>query len=213
MILDVENRSAELSRLVEAWSARQPSIISSHDGACCHLSREWFFAMDNSYSIRHTPSQMPSWIRERYKWGPNSWPIYWCQAVRSEQLDCGALAALTHESLKARGIQALPAQLVKHYGETNCAQWEKTWQAREVSCNWISPPFGYHEVCAVLQEGSTRIKLWDPTGNYWIDPDQTLGYSTPVALRIINIDNSGLLNWGRHQVAPGSWRVLIDTFE
>lgn len=214
MILDVENRSVELLRLLETWSTRQPSRISSHGDACCLLSKEWFLAMDDSYSVERMPSQMPSWIRERYKWGPNSWPIYWCQAVSSKQLDCGVLAALTHESLRARRIQALPAQLVKYYGETNCAQWKETWQATGVGCNWISPPFGYHEVCAVLKAGSTTMELWDPTGNYWIDPHQTLGYSTPVAVRIANSNNSGqLLSWGRHQIAPDSWHVLINIFE
>src|SRR6187551_3598246 len=89
----------------EAWKGWQPSHISHHGSLCCEIAREWITSTDYSELNGDYVFTGPRWLRQRFKWGASTFPIYWCEAVRRSTLDCGALAALAHEVFKARGVK------------------------------------------------------------------------------------------------------------
>jgi hypothetical protein len=129
-------------------------------------------------------------------------------------LDCGALAALACEGLRGRGIPALQTQLIRFYGRLNGVQWSEIWRDDNIPSGWVEDAFVYHEVCAVLQDGERKIEIWDPTGNYWIDPSQVVGYSSPVAIRVVGQDYLDYhveepLQWGSYHLKPNEWLLLI----
>lgn len=208
MFLDKDEYS-RFSKALLAFENRQPSCIAHHLDTCCQVARSWFVGTDKSSLIAQTASSMPVWIRERYQWGPSVWPMYWCQAISSETLDCGVLAALTRESLHARSVQVLPAQLIVWVTEQDCTHWSRIWQDKDIPCNWIVSPFLYHEVCAILSESGNEIKLWNPSDNCWIDPNQAIGYWRPVALRVL-AERPTTVQWGNREVRMNDWMVMSD---
>lgn len=193
---------------IDKFDSQLPSAISHHGNRCCDIAKNWFFAMDKSHLTSDGASLMPIWIREKYKWGPSKWPIYWCEAVESEFLDCGAQAALYHQSIRTRGINTFLTQMVLWHTEQDCDHWNRMWKQNEIVCNWISSPFVYHEVCTVLFEGQSTSQIWDPENNYWIDPHQGFGYNRPVAIRIFSNQHSNIV-WGKTEIECNKWVNLF----
>lgn len=64
---------------------RPVSRFSTHAGSCCRIARQWFECMARAAMRSWGPE--PRWITERWKWGPTVWPIHWCEAVTSHELD------------------------------------------------------------------------------------------------------------------------------
>ena len=99
--------------------------------ACGEVARGGFLSMDFSLLNAGNPLTGPRWLRHKYKWGPSRWPIHWCEAVEQKTLDCGALAALSHEIFINRGVTSFPVQLIHQYSEAPHAS-GRIWNADAV---------------------------------------------------------------------------------
>jgi hypothetical protein len=194
---------------LEKWQQWPASTLSHHGQACCHIAREWVLSMDYSQLAGGNVLTGPRWIRHKYTWGPSSWPIHWCEAVRKETLDCGALAALAHEVYTARGVKSFPAQFVQQFSEDATRDWQDRWRAAETTVNWIKEDLIYHEGCAVLT-GDREIKVWDASAGWWVNPKQFGGYGGLLALRIFDAEAGPetVYRWGAHYVTPNVWQKL-----
>jgi hypothetical protein len=194
-----EGHASGILTVTHLWEQQHPSCLSTHDAECCIIAREWFSSMD--VSLRDSDRYAgPVWLRERYAWGPNRWPLYWCHAVASSGLDCGALAALARHVFSSRGVQALPVQSVHRFPVHNIRHWVSTWEQAGVACEWVSGDLVYHETCAIRLQG--QIRIWDPTDNCWM-ADSSYGYGSVVALRIVADDASVV--WEGRELATNEW--------
>lgn len=157
MYLDAANYSTETeiegaaaigrrrSEVFDRWRDWPPSEISHHGEVCCESAREWLTAMDFSELNGAALASGPRWLRARYKWGASSFPIYWCEAVERKTLDCGALAALTHEIFKSRGVTSYRVQMVQKFSADSARQWNSSWGEAGGPLNWIDGDLIYHE--------------------------------------------------------------------
>ncbi|HYN86449.1 MAG TPA: hypothetical protein VER32_14460 [Pyrinomonadaceae bacterium] len=193
---------------IERWESCPASTITHHGRLCCRVAREWVFAADYAQLNGEHPLTGPRWIRQRYTWGPSRWPISWCEAVERKTLDCGALAAITHEVFAARGVTSYPAQFIQQYSEVSARHWRKKWEGDEVPTNWISDDLIYHEGCAVVT-GGDEIKVWDSSAGWWVNPKQFGGYGGLLALRVCGSPpDVSSFKWGEHRVAPNRWQQI-----
>lgn len=200
--------SGDLAAAVEQWHTRPASRISHHGGACCEQARAWLLTLDRSRRAAEPQLSGPKWIVQQYPWGPSDWPIYWCELVQAENLDCGALADLTRTVFTARGVVCLSVQLVQQYSTDDAKHWISTWREASRHVDWIVGPFSYHEACAVLgDEGNIRI--WDSTDNVWISRRATDGYGAVVAIRIPALEHDfSSLSWEGQRIEPNVWQEL-----
>lgn len=152
----------------------------------------------------------PRWIRQRYSWGPSSWPIYWCEAVEAKVLDCGALAAISRELFNARGIECYATQFIQRYSADASENWHATWEG-EQNCapHWIRDDLVYHEGCATLM-ADDRIRIWDPTPAWWVKPKQFNGYGAVLAVKVSTFDRAAarVLQWGDHSIRTNEWQRI-----
>lgn len=154
---DIEGTAAAGRRrreVFERWRDWQPSEISHHGEICCETAREWLTAMDYSELNGAALTSGPRWLRARYKWGASSFPIYWCEAAKSTTLDCGALAAITHEIFASRGIANYRVQMVQRFSEDSARQWNRSWGESGGQLDWIDGDLIYHEGNAIPVPGS-----------------------------------------------------------
>src|SRR4030095_1086260 len=70
------------------WKDWEPSQISHHASRCCELVREWVGNMDFSALNGGKLQAGPRWIRQRFEWGPGTYPIHWCEVPNKSKLDC-----------------------------------------------------------------------------------------------------------------------------
>jgi hypothetical protein len=147
----IERRRREV---FDRWRDWHPSEISHHDEICCQTAREWLTAMDFSGLNGAALTSGPRWLRTRYKWGASSFPIYWCEAAESKTLDCGALAAITHEIFTSRGVTTYRVQMVQRFSEDSARQWNRSWGESGGQLDWIDGDLIYHEGNAILVPGS-----------------------------------------------------------
>ena len=195
----------------EPWENFPYSCLSHHGAACCEIAREWVLAMDFAQLNGADLSSGPRWLRARYKWGPSSWPMHWCEVVRRKVIDCGAHAALSREAFAARGLVAFPAQLVQRYSEEATEQWRGSWSEEQASCHWLDGEHIYHEATAPLV-GEREVKIWDGSSASWVDPRQPGGgYGSVVAVRIFAdpqfVTPDGFA-WGERRIEPNVWNQL-----
>jgi len=195
-----------VSAAIERWQQFPASGLSHHDQRCCRVAREWVLAMDCSQLAGAPAVTGPRWLRHKYTWGPSRWPIYWCEAVKEKKLDCGALAALAHEVFTARGVESFPAQFIQQFSAEATCHWNKQWEEKECTVNWIDDELIYHEGCAVVVK-DREIKLWDASAGWWLNPRQVGGYGGLLAVRVCApAAESRLFAWGHHTIAPNQWR-------
>ena len=189
---------ADVAAAVVTWTGTPPSELADHGRACCRDAREWFRLTDRAAGrVRGAPPE-PAWIRARWTWGPSRWPVHWCHVVRSDELDCGALAALASESLRNRGIESRRAQVLRIYPLDNCEQWARMWTEGRASLAWISGSVIYHEVVSIPVDERGSIDLWDPSDGQVTEPPERIGYGTTVAVRLWGGDGSaGTPPWWR----------------
>jgi hypothetical protein len=191
----------------DKWRDFPVSRISHHGRRCCELAREWIFAMDYSQLNGAGILTGPRWLRQRFTWGPTSWQIHWCEAVRKKHLDCGVFASIATEIFRLRGARSFPVQLVQRFSPEATSQWQQRWDDEEVSTHWIGENLIYHEGSAVVVENS-EIKIWDPSASWWIGPNQFNGYGSSVALRV-NAGPDAVYTWGPHRVHSNEWMEIV----
>ena len=189
------------------WERFPVSYFSHHGGECCEGARLWLRNMDFAQLNGSDLASGPRWIRKQYEWGPSAWPLHWCEALNSDVIDCGAHAALAHEAFEARGLTAFRAQFVQSYGKRAVDQWRTRWQAEDVSDHWLGDGYIYHEGNAVMV--GDEVKLWDGSAGCWLNPAQTSGYGSLLAVRIVTDGAiAGSLRWGKHEILPDQWQSL-----
>jgi hypothetical protein len=191
----------------ERWKDWAPSAISHHGRICCEIAREWITATDYSSLSGGHMMQGPRWLRHKFRWGPSSYPLFWCGAVRKEMLDCGALAALAHEVFTIRGVKSYRVQLVQRYSRVATEQWSNSWTGDGVPTLWLNKDMIYHEGCATAA-GKNEIKVWDASGGCWIDPKASDGYGALLAIKINASPKTRTLAWGKYMLDPNVWRTL-----
>jgi hypothetical protein len=175
---------------------------------CCELAREWITATDYSTLNGGHVMSGPRWLRHRFEWGPSSYPLYWCEAVRKETLDCGALAALAHEIFTTRGIKSYRVQLVQRYSRVATEQWSNSWTGDGVPTQWLHNDVIYHEGCATSLDGN-KIKVWDASSGCWIDAKAGDGYGSLLAIKVnAAAANTRSMLWGEYLLEPNIWRTL-----
>jgi hypothetical protein len=183
------------------WEHWAPSALAAHDAECCRDARAWFLAMNRSL---WRGQGAPAWIGRHYAWGPTRWPLHWCDAVGAKELCCGAQAALGVEAFRARGVEAVPVQLVQRFGAEDADHWRGTWEAGGASAAWLGDGLVYHEACAVLEGG--RARVWDPTASMWASPDEVRGYGSVAAIRFGGpAAGDRVVAWGELVVPLGRW--------
>lgn len=204
-----ETDFADATAAIEKWQHFPNSVISHHQTECCQIAREWILSMDYSQLNAGNPLTGPRWLRLKFAWGPTRWPIYWCEAVEKKRLDCGALAALSHEIFTARGIRSYPAQFIQQYSEQSTNHWHRKWSEDEVSDHWLKEELIYHEGCAV-EVRDREIKLWDPTAGWWVNPKQYGGYGGLLVVRVFDTQSASptILNWGPNRIATNQWQRI-----
>lgn len=199
--------TATVNAVFGKWQDFPVSKISHHGQMCCETAREWLSAMDFSQSNAGSTLMGPRWIRQKYNWGPTTWQIHWCEAVRQRALDCGAQAALAQEVFAARGVESYQCQLVQQYSKEATQQWAERWNGEETSVFWIDEDLIYHEGCAVIT--GDEIKLWDASAAWWINPRQFGGYGGLRAVRIFTTPNDATeFKWGEHSIKANDWQKI-----
>ena len=208
-LIEVSERDfVDTGAAIEKWQHFPASAITHHGRLCCRIAREWIFSTDYAQLNGEHPLTGPRWIRQKYTWGPSSWPIAWCEAVDRKTLDCGALAAITHEVFTARGVKSYPAQFIQQYSEDSARHWQKKWNGEEVSTHWISEDLIYHEGCAVVVRDN-EIRVWDSSAGWWVNPKQFGGYGGLLALRVCAAQaDAADFKWGAHRVAANQWQKI-----
>jgi hypothetical protein len=204
-----ETDFADTSAAMQKWQDFPASTISHHGAQCCQIAREWIISTDYSQLNAGNPLTGPRWVRQKYTWGPSTWPIHWCEAVEQKKLDCGALAALTQEVFAARGVRSYHAQFIQQYSEEATRQWAKSWNSGDAGVHWIKEDLIYHEGCAVAVRDN-EIRLWDPSAGWWVNPRQSGGYGGLLALRVFatQFNPPAELMWGRQRIIPNQWQKI-----
>lgn len=178
-----------------------PSRLAMHTSSCCEEAREWLL-LANTSRCRLSGTAVPGWLRDRYDWGPCRWPFHWCEAVRSTELDCGALADMADECLRSEGLTTSRVQVVKSFSPTDVGHWARRWRAAGGSTWWIGDGLIYHEDVAIM--GRT-LRVFDPTDNAWVDETALTGYGRIVAIRFVPAVRGVEGSWAAY--ADGDWHI------
>ena len=190
----------------EFIGARHSELV--HHGECCQLARRWLVDMHRSLSFNRSEEHRlhaPTWLRQRFKWGPVQWPLSWCETVRKSQIDCGVFAALSREIFAQQGVDVYPAQVILNQPKTYVQHWNLKWANIFQTIPWIGQEYVYHEVCAVAEAGDSRIRIYDPTESVWLDSEFSRGLNGVVGL---NVNSPVPLNWGTLTVGQGKWALI-----
>lgn len=196
-----------MSRDVGASLLDQPvSQLADHKGHCCARARSWLLSLDRSLSLATGIWSTPTWLLERYEWGPAIWPISWCQLPTATELDCGALAALAREVFRSRGWEAVPVQMLQRFSENDARHWRRRWSQAGASTGWMNGDLAYHEAVGILRP-ARRLRVWDPTDGMWLEPAPPQSYGSTQAIRVITQpgDEIESLEWEGMMVEVNTW--------
>ena len=149
----------------------------------------------------------PRWVRNRFAWGPGTYPVHWCDVIKKQVLDCGVHAALAFEVFTNRGLKCFRAQFVQEFSSTAGSQWRSNWEKDSAITAWIDEERIYHEGCA-LPIADGQIKIWDPSAGWWVDSKTNKGYGSVLALRIDSKEPDDRFNWGTHLIPANVWTSL-----
>lgn len=193
----------------ENWKDWQPSQISHHGAICCEIAREWITATDFSSLNGDGIFTGPRWLRQRFNWGASRFPIHWCEAVRRDTLDCGALAALAHEVFTVRGVRCSRVQFVQKFSDLATSQWTNSWSVDCEPLAWIKDDLIYHEGCAI-ETGGKNIKVWDASAGWWVDSKPADGYGALLAIRLsdFHFQAGESFKWGEHIIKADEWMEI-----
>jgi hypothetical protein len=194
----------------ETWRNWQPSQISHHGKICCEIARQWLTSTDFSALNGDCIYTGPRWLRQKFTWGASRFPIFWCEAVRRDTLDCGALAALAHEIFNARGVKSYRVQLVQKFSDVATSQWTNSWNTGCEPLPWVKDDLIYHESCAI-ETGDGKIKVWDASAGWWVDSKPANGYGALLAIRLsgLNLQAGKRFEWGDHVIKANEWKEII----
>ena len=159
------------------------STFLDHDAPCCRQARAWFSVMSRNADRQSAAEPAP--VTRRWQWGPCAWPLWWCQAVRAPELDCGGLAHLAHVSLQESGHHVVRIQLVQRIAAGRTEHWAARWSALPGMPTWIWDDLTYHETVGVLTGSSLR--LWDPVEHCWRSRTTPTELSRIVAIRVMPV--------------------------
>ena len=196
-------------KVYEHWKDWQASQISHHGALCCEIAREWITATDFSELNGECLYTGPRWLRQKFTWGASSFPIYWCETVRRKTLDCGALAALAHEVLTARGVRSYRVQLIQKFSRVATSQWTNSWGSRGEPLAWTKGELIYHEGNAI-ETSERHLKVWDASAGWWVDSKPANGYGAVLAIRLsgLNLPAGEIFRWGEHAITSGEWKEI-----
>jgi hypothetical protein len=200
------NGFSKAEKVYKKWESWQPSMISHHGEMCCEVAREWITAMDFSELNGGNVLTGPRWLREKFKWGCSTFPIFWCEAVRKDTLDCGALAALAHEVFLNRGVKSIRAQLVQKFSKDSTEQWSNSWHDGNTPLEWTNKDLIYHEGCAIVSPDN-EIKIWDASAGWWVDPKQRDGYGSVIAVKLTSGTDTSF-KWGTQNLPANRWQEV-----
>ena len=206
-------KSVEISEkkaVYETWKDWHPSEISHHGKICCEIAREWITATDFSELNGDCIYTGPRWLRQKFNWGASAFPIFWCEVVRRDTLDCGALAALSHEIFNARGVKSYRVQLVQKFSDVATSQWTNSWNTGSEPLAWVKDDLIYHEGCAI-ETSDRAIKVWDASAGWWVDSKPANGYGALLAIRLsgLNLQTGESFEWGEHIIRANEWKEII----
>ena len=209
-VTDVAPGNAAIQAALTKFKPLSPTVIQSHPDACCRIARDW---LNGQSRVNHAIAGLPSpWLRARWHWGPLERPIHWCQIMERQTIDCGTLAALTLESLKAVGKPALSVQLIQNYDINMVRDFEYLWRYQGGDY-WTSGTLVYHECVAVLDAQGPGIRVWDPTVETFSDGAPLFGHDSIVAIRVIRYDTDPVtcgsqLNWRGFRLTLNEWSIV-----
>ena len=152
-----------LTTLLENLEEKPVSRLTRHTAACCEAAESWFRSTARAAARRF--DEEPRWISERWRWGPTTWPIAWCEAIRARALDCGALADFAEAAFEEAGREVMRVQLIEQASREECEQWAARWAAVPSTPRWIWGRLVYHEVVGVLN--GENVRVWNPTDGVW----------------------------------------------
>ncbi len=219
---------SELEAVLRGLEKRPVSVLMMHPGRCCEVARAWFRTLARSVVAVHPGP--PMWIRERWEWGPTSWPVYWCDLAKRDKLDCGALAALAREACLAVGNEVRAVQLLERFDTTTIENWRTLWGAEAEQ--WTFGDLVYHEAVALLavpqaarpeeeaRAPLVKVRIWDPTDLHWVEGNSTTGLGSLVALRVCagqglakKHSDIGGFRWDGVCLRPCTWEVFSAAFQ
>jgi hypothetical protein len=189
------------------WMRPPVSVLGRH-GACCDRARAWLAAMGRSHDFAATDGLAfagPSWLTERYTWGPTRWPLTWCDAVGARTIDCGVFSAFSLEIFRAKDIEAFPAQVLRNVAAEIRPHWRRKWSTIPEAFNWIGSRLVYHEV-NIVRVSEADARVYDPTVGVWLDPAINAGHGGQIAIRA---ELPVALSWGGHKLVNGQWTKLV----
>jgi hypothetical protein len=149
----------KLLALLEALEKKPVSRLVRHTAPCCAIAEAWFRA--TARAATRCLGEELGWISEQWNWGPTTWPIAWCEAIRADVLDCGALAALAEVAFEEAGREVVRVQLIEEASAEECEQWAGRWAAIPSAPRWIWEGLVYHEAVSVL--GTSGLRIWSAT--------------------------------------------------
>lgn len=186
----------------------EPSRIGDHKEDCCSDAKSFLIAR-HSFHRQFRESGLPTGLHNFFAWGPNNWPIYWCDVPNRALLDCGALAEVAKLVLEAQGTVVLPAQVIIRYPEIQATHWRRMWEDAQASSDWVTREACYHEACGVVK--GQAVEIWDPTDRVWIEPRRfgSKALGGVLAVRIFGSLPRRLksIAWGNIRMSPGRWTV------
>jgi hypothetical protein len=176
-----------------------PSEISSHGGACCEAAQDWLVALATSANPDGGAS--PHWIGQHIEWGPVVWPTFWCRLLDSPEGDCGVHAAVAAYTCKTLGATVRRVQLMLDYPRQEVAHWNRTWERSDSITRWTDGTQCYHETVAL---GEAAIQIPDASEPIiWTGRQDGI-----VALRIVDPDGEGTVDWEARDVLLNEWIAL-----
>lgn len=190
----------------KAWRQASGSTLQHH-GPCCDRARAWLVAMARSHDFACTDGlafAAPRWLTVKWAWGPNRWPLAWCEAVKSDAIDCGVFGVFALEIFRAKGIEAYPGQVLRTYAEESTTHWRRKWDALPGSFDWIGDRVVYHEVC-IVRVGADQARVYDPTDGIWLEPGVRGGHGAHIAIRA---EVPLALKWGAYTLVHGRWAEM-----
>ncbi len=197
-----------------SWKRQPPSELAHHGSKCCEAAKSWFLAQDLLMDVVQ-PEQGkwagPTWIKDQFEWGPNLWPLHWCEAVRSKTLDCGALSCLSRAIYSERGLQTASVQLIQLFCQNYTEHWRIGWKSGAGFFDWLDRERVYHEVVGLITDDH-QLKLWDPSYGFWLSDKQAQGQGSITHIRVSKIKadlGKAPLLWGARELYPEVWNELF----
>ena len=202
--------------VAQRWIEHPTSSLVHHDKACCEEARLWFLSLARSmegWAAGQFELKAPTWLSQKYEWGPSLWPMSWCELMKEEVIDCGVFAVLAREIFRAQGHVAHGGQCLLNYNQICTDHWKDLWRDRMPftpgkreykGFNWIGHDIVYHEVCIVEMPDQTA-KVYDASFNQWYEAEGRRGFGGLLAVRS---ECPRLLTWGDKTLSYGEWVEL-----